>query len=139
MTAVGKEGGAVSLQSHIRSILICFHVTVNIQFAGAKTTPQKYAVFWVFFLQWLCCRIWVCRVWVTSWLYLHMPGDMQVLLPVGCGKFMGRVRHRSMRRQWRREIIRPYRKFLEPQMCVRAGACGCRTKCSQALVYMHNR
>lgn len=74
-----------------------------------------------FFSQWHCCRIWVWCIRVTCWLYLHMHGDMQVLLPVGCCRFMGRPRHRSMRRQWRREIIRPYNKFLEPQMCVRGG------------------
>lgn len=46
---------------------------------------------------------------------------MQVLLPVGCCRFMGRPRHRSMRREWRREILRPYNTFLEPQMCVSGG------------------
>lgn len=41
MTGVGNEGGAVSSQSRMRSVLIYFHVTVNIQFAK---TP-KYAIF----------------------------------------------------------------------------------------------
>lgn len=36
MTGVGNEGGAVSSQSRMRSVLIYFHVTVNIQFASAK-------------------------------------------------------------------------------------------------------
>lgn len=40
MTGVGNEGGAVSSQSRMRSVLIYFHVAVNIQFASANKNPK---------------------------------------------------------------------------------------------------